>query len=97
MHAIRFYCERTRCVLSVHLCLAAVAGPERRADGAAQALHARRDGARADGAQPVQGAADGAAGGGALDRDDASIARAPRAPGAAQEERLHLELVSRSS
>ena len=68
----------------------------RRSDGPAQAVHARGDGAGADGAQPVQGAADGAAGGRAVDRDDQGVARTPwRA--AQQEEVVHLELVSTST
>lgn len=42
----------------------------RRGHRPAAALHARGDGPRPHGAQPVQGAAHGAAGGRALDRDD---------------------------
>lgn len=46
------------------------AAGRRRGHSAAAALHAGGDGAGAHGEEPVQGAADGAAGGRALDRDD---------------------------
>ena len=70
--------------------------PGRRADGAAQAVHAGRDGARPHGAQPVQGAADGAAGGGPLGGDDPRVPRPPgRLAAQRQETLLHVELVSR--
>lgn len=43
---------------------------ERRPDGAEEAFHPGGDGPSADGEEPVQREADGAAGGGAVDRDD---------------------------
>lgn len=43
---------------------------ERRPDGAEEALHPGRDGTSADGEEPVQREADGAAGGSAVDGDD---------------------------
>lgn len=51
---------------NVEMCYAA----ERRPDGAEEALHQGGDGPSADGEEPVQREADGAAGGGAVDRDD---------------------------
>lgn len=43
---------------------------ERRPDGAEEAFHQGGDGPSADGEEPVQREADGAAGGGAVDGDD---------------------------
>ena len=63
----------------------------RRADGSEEAVHSRRDGSRAAGTQPVQGASDGAAGGRAVGRDAEGGARASRA--ADQETLVCLELV----
>lgn len=65
---LAWYCNRGVVVLLSPAVL--LAAPGRRGDDAAEALHADGDGARPDGAQPVQRAADGAAGGRAVDRDD---------------------------
>lgn len=46
------------------------AATERRADGPEEALHPGGNGSSADGTQPIQREADGAAGGCEVDRDD---------------------------
>lgn len=49
---------------------AAVVPTERRSHGAEEAFHQSGDGQSPDGKEPVQGKADGAAGGHQMDRDD---------------------------
>ena len=66
-----------------------------RAAVAEEALHAGRDGARAHGEEPVQGALHGAAGGRALEGPGARLQERPHAR--PQEQAGHLEIVSHTN
>lgn len=54
----------------VQCCSAGVVPTERRSDGTEKAFHQSGDGQSPDGKEPVQGEADGAAGGHQVDGDD---------------------------
>ena len=64
----------------------------RRADGAAEAVHSSRDGAGAHGAEPVQGALHGVAGGSQVDGDDQG--KQGRLRTRQEEQAVHMEVVS---